>query len=253
MSALTEPMGTPTRPWKGLRLALLLGVVAASISACASGRKISAEYEHKRASLDGREVQVGYFADVRPVRQLAPDLCWAASLEQALAHQGVEIDQKRIVELAEVESGSNADRTITAFWWRQTLLIFDAPLRDGSKVWVRTDIDGWAELSPILSETTFVRKIARELDANRIPLVGISSGNGGGHVVTIIGAAFPIGERVAIDEIVGFVIYDPLTGERQLVPVRQLFDVFIAMFYVTTHDSAAAAITAGYLSTKNLR
>jgi len=231
-----------------------LGVLVACLAACASARKIDAEYGHFRTFLDGREVVVSYFEDVRLVRQSAPDLCWAASLEQALAHQGVQIDQQQIVALAKPDAEENEDRSINAFWWRQMLALFEAPLSDGSKVWVRTEIDGWAELAPILSDRTFVRKIGRELGGDRIVLVGISSGSGGGgHVVTVIGAAFPVGvERLTIDSIAGFLVYDPLTGKLDLVSVQQLFDRFVAMFYVTTHDSAKSAITSAYTSTKNV-
>lgn len=222
-----------------------VGIVAASLIACSTGREVSSEYNQFPTTLNGRDVVVAHFKGVRRVYQAAPDVCWAAAMEQALAHQGVELDQRRLVEMAEEEFGAKGDRRLNLFWWQFAFRIFQAPLSGGSEVWVRTDADGWEIGAPILSVRTFQRKIGRELAANRIALVGISTGDGGGHVVTVFGAAFPIDDRkLTIGNTVGYLVYDPLTAKVQLISLRDLFSQFAGMVYITTHDSGIGAATA---------
>jgi len=225
-----------------------LGFIALLLTAnCAAVRKNNPpEVGQARAKLDGQDVVVGYFKDFRRVQQTASDLCWAACLEQALKFQGVDTDQKRILEKVYSQADAKADRTINMFWWRQLLSITDERLHDGSKVWVRLDMDG--EPTPILSIRTFVRKIARELNQFRIPIVGISE-HGVGHMVTVIGFACPIEvKRVTPNDIVGFLIYDPYDAKPQLKSAEELFKISKALVYVTIFDSAMGAAT-GELST----
>lgn len=232
-----------------LRVALL-GVIAASLTACCTARQITAEYTQERASLQGRNVVVAHFKNVRKVRQDTPDTCWAASLEQALAHQGVDTDQERIVKKVYPKSDAVADRTINMFRWRQELFITSERLRDGSEVWARSDIDGGHE-GPILLSSTFARKTAFELSHKRIPLVGISDEKRGGHIVTVIGFAYPIEvKRPTADQIVGFVIYDPLTTEPELLSTEELFKRSAHLVYVTTYDSAGGVVGGEYCSAK---
>lgn len=227
-----------------------LSFIAVSLTACCTARKITPEYVHARARLNGRDLTVGYFKNVRQVQQAAPDLCWAASLEQALAHQGVDTDQKRIAERAYPKSDAAANRTMSMFGLRLDRSITDEHLQDGSEVWARTDIDGGVE-GPILLSSTFVSKIYFELQRNRIPLVGISTEHGAGHVVSVIGLAFPIGtKRLTSDQVVGLLIYDPLTSVAQLQSTEELFERSVALVYVTTYDSAAGAIGGLYCSAK---
>jgi hypothetical protein len=193
-------------------------------------------------------VFVGYFKDFRRVQQAAPDVCWAAGLEQALAFQGVDADQTRILEKVYSLADAKTDRTINMFWWRQLLSITNERLRDGSEVWVRLDWDGGS--TPILSIRTFVRKIARELDQFRIPLVGISTEPGVGHIVTVIGFAIPIEvKRVTPDDIVGFLIYDPFTAKPRLLSANELFKISKGLIYVTIFDSAVGAATGEHSTT----
>jgi hypothetical protein len=235
-----------------------LGVIAVSLTACSSTatREVPpASWGQYRATLSGQDVVVAFFEDIRHVQQTRPDLCWAASLEQALVHQGVDTDQKRLAEEVFPKAGANVSQTMNMFSWQQVLELSQERLFNGSEVWVRMDIDGWSGGTPILSARTFVLKIARELNAFRIPLVGISTTESGhGHIITVIGFAKP-SEVGAItnpaDQIVGFLVYDPLIGEPQLFSTEELFRRFIALVYVTTHDSAAAAIAAQMSSTKN--
>lgn len=260
MSSLSNPTSSANRLSSMLLLVSWLGAIAASLSACSSSREIPAEevtseYEQVATTLngrpDGRKVVVSYFKGVKRVHQTASDLCWAASLEQALAHQGVDIDQDGIVKEVHFKSDTNADKRIDMWRWRQDLELLQERLRNGSNVWVRTYLDGSYE-GPILSIRTFVRKIGRELGANRMLLVGISLPEmGSGHIVTVIGAAFPIeAERLTIEEIVGFLLYDPLTSEPYLVSSEELFKYFVMLAYVEVYDSLAAALIGEYSSTK---
>lgn len=228
-----------------LRIACL-GAIASSLSACSSAREVTAEYDQLIARLNDQDVVVYYFNDIRMVHQTAQDLCWAAALEQALAHQGADVDQGRIVETVFPGSSAHLDRTINAFSLFFTP-IFAVPLRDGSEVWVAIDAEGSEMGKFILFSDIFGKKLHSELQAKRIPLVGISTGNGGGHIVTVIGEAFPLswGNSRWIDqtgESVGFLIYDPLTAKINLLSTEELFNNYVALFYVTTHDSQIGAI-----------
>lgn len=232
-----------------LRVAWLGFTAVLLIAGCAAVRENTRpQFGRAQANLDGHDVIVGYFKDFRRVQQSAPDVCWAASLEQALAIQGVETDQTRIQEKVYPKAEPNTDRTINMLWWQQLLAITQERLRDGSEVWVRLDWDGGAR--PILSIRTFVRKIARELGQFRIPLVGISTAPGVGHIVTVIGFAKPIDVKqiTTSDDIVGFLIYDPLTAKPQLMSAEKLFKISKALIYVTIFDSGMGAAT-GELST----
>jgi hypothetical protein len=233
-----------------------LGIIVVSLGACSTPRKIlPVPWSSYRATLNAQQVLVREFPNIRRVQQSRQDHCWAASLEQALAHQGVDTDQERIADEVYPKIDPNLDQTLNMFWWEQMLSILEEHLNDGSKVWVRTDIDGWQGGSPILSIRTFVSKIARELDAFRMPLIGISTEPGRGHIETVIGFAMPIEVKKITsppDQLVGFVIYDPFTGKSQLVSTEQLFEQFVALVYVTTYDSAAAAIMGVNSSTKNV-
>jgi hypothetical protein len=230
-----------------LGVAWIVFIGVSLIAGCATVRENTPpEVGQARAKLDGQDVVVGYFKDFRRVQQTASDLCWAACLEQALTFQGVDTDQKRIVEKVYSQADAKADRTINMFWWRQLLAITEERLLDGSKVWVRLDMDGGP--TPILSIRTFVRKIARELSLNRIPIVGISE-HGDGHMVTVIGSAYPIEvKRLTTDQIVGFLIYDPYDAKPRLKSAEELFEISRALVYVTIFDSAMGAAT-GELST----
>jgi hypothetical protein len=232
-----------------LRRVAWLGFIAVLlIAGCATVRENTAQYGQARAKLEGQDVVVGYFKDFRPVQQATPDVCWAACLEQALAFQGVDTDQKRIIEKVHPQADTNAERTINQFWWQQLLSITEERLLDGSEVWARLDMDGGLP-RPILSIRTFVRKIARELSLNRIPIVGISTEHGVGHMVTVIGAAYPIDvKRLTTDQIVGFLIYDPLTAKPRLMSATELFKISKALVYITIFNSAVGAAT-GELST----
>lgn len=137
-----------------------LGCMVVSVTACCFAREIYIGKEglaEQRSKLDGRDVVVGYFKDIRVVKQDAPDLCWAASLELALAHQGVDTDQTRIAQRVYPKSDAGADRTLNMFWWHQMLQGWEDQLRDGTPVWVRNDLDGGAE-GPILASFTLRKK-----------------------------------------------------------------------------------------------
>jgi hypothetical protein len=211
----------------------------------------SARFSQFPARLNGEGVVVSYFADLRPVRQDAADLCWAACLEQALAFQGVEVTQREIVEEVFPKARPGADRSLDMFWFHQYLSIDRAHRPDGTEVWYRTDIDGDVD-APILSIRTFRRKLGWELAANRIVLAGLRNPGGGGHVVNIVGAAFPITDRtLQADRIVGYLLYDPSSGRPDLLSDAELFDRCAAMIYVTVYATAAAATTGGMVSTKS--
>ncbi len=232
-----------------IRVACLGFIAVSLIAGCATVRENTAQYGQEPAKLDSQDVVVTYFKDFRRVKQAAPDICWAACLEQALAFQGVDTDQKRILEKAYPQADTKADRTINQFWWHQLLLITDERLVDGSEVWVRLDMDGGYR-GTILDISTFMRKIANELGHNRIPLVGITTEHGAGHMVTVVGVAYPIHvERLRADQIAGFLIYDPFTAETQLRSVEGLFRISTkTLVYVTMFDSGLGAAT-GELST----
>jgi hypothetical protein len=233
-----------------LRRLAWFGFIALSlIVSCAAVRKNTPpDFGQAKAKLDDQDVVVAYFKNFRRVQQAAPDVCWAAGLEQALAFQGVETDQARILEKVYSQADAKTDRTINMFWWRQLLSITNERLRDGSEVWVRLDWDGGP--TPILSIRTFVRKIARELDQFRIPLVGISTEHGVGHIVTVIGFAVPIEvKRVTPDDIVGFLIYDPLTATTRLLSTKELFKISRGLIYVTIFNSAMGAATGEHSTT----
>jgi hypothetical protein len=228
-----------------------LGFIAASLTACCGAREITPEYGQERATLNGRDVVVSYFKNVRRVQQSSPDICWAAALELALAHQGVDTDQNRIVKRVYPKADAVADRRLNMFWWRQELSVTSERLLDGSEVYARNDLDGGVE-GLILSSSTFTRKITFELVRNRIPLVGITTGRGGGHIVAVVGAAFPSEvKRLTPSEIVGFLIYDPLTAQPQLLSTEKLFELSTAtLVYVSTYDNAWRAIGGEYCSPK---
>ena len=100
--------------------------------------------------------------------------------------------------------------------------------------------------------STFARKALFELDKGRIPLLGMSTERGGGHIVSIVGAAFPIEiRRFQADAVLGFLIYDPLTATTQLKSTEDLFKRFKGLVYVTTYNSATAAVLGAYGSAKN--
>lgn len=233
-----------------------LGVIAVALSACSTPRQIPpTSWGSYRATLNSQQVLVREFTNIRRPQQSRRDHCWAASLEQALTHQGVDTDQERIADEVYPKTDPSLDQTLNMFWWEQMLSILEEHLDDGSTVWVRTDIDGWQGGAPILSIRTFVSKIARELNAFRIPLIGISTEPGRGHIETIIGFAVPVEVKNITsppDQLVGFVTYDPYSGKSQLVSTEQLFEQFVALVYVTTYDSTAAAIMGVNSSTKNV-
>jgi hypothetical protein len=236
-----------------LRVALLVFIAVSLIAGCATVRETPRpKFEQAQAKLDGQDVVVGYFKDYRRVQQAAPDLCWAACLEQALAFQGVDTDQRRVVEHFYSQADSEADRTINEFWLRQNFITHER-LTNGSEVWARVDIDGGAVPS-MLATSTFVRKISRELNYFRIPIVGISTEHGVGHMVTVVGFAIPIEVKRQITpaDIVGFLIYDPLTAEPRLMSSEKLFKISKALVYVTTYDSATGVVTGEFSSTLHI-
>ena len=235
-----------------------LGAVAASLVACSAPVPLEVpqpSWSAHRTTLNGQPVVAQYFTDYRRVRQSRPDRCWAAALEQALAHQRVDTDQERIAAEVYSTADKNSDQTLNMFWWQQKLSISEAQLNNGSKVWFRTDVDGWSSGAPVLSIRTFVLKIARELNAARITLVGESTGGSRGHIVTVIGFVKPADVTKItspVDQLVGFVVYDPLVGEAQVVSTDELFKSYAALVYVVTFDSAQAAVMGHLSSTKNV-
>lgn len=230
----------------------LLATIVTSLTACCTARRITPEYDQAAATLNGRDVVVSYFKDFRRVRQDAPDLCWAAALEVALAHQGVDIDQKRIAQQVYPKADATADRTITMFQWRQDLRLMIERLHNGSEVVVRTDLDGGLE-GPISTSASLTRRINWEIGHNRIPLVGISTGRGSGHIVAVIGAAFPLEDReLTPSRIVGFLIYDPLDGTGKLFSPKELYERFVGAVYVTTYNSVFAGGFGGSCSARNI-
>jgi hypothetical protein len=223
----------------------------ATVTGCVSERPSPEHWGQFPAELEGRRVVVSYFAGLRPVRQEAADLCWAACLEQALAHQGVAADQARIVQEVYAKDGGDSNRSISLFWWHQNLSITRDHLTDGREIWYRTDIDGDID-APILSILTFRNKVAREFLANRIIIAALRNPDGTGHMVTIVGAAFAItSPTLTTDRVLGYQIYDPNSGEAGLLTDRELFRRLSALIYVTTYDSAGAAVTGQFASTKN--
>lgn len=236
-----------------------VGVVAISLLACSAPAPLEAPqpaWAAHRTTLNGQPVVVQYLTDIRRVRQSRPDRCWAAALEQALAHQKVDTDQGRLAaEVYSTVDDKNSDQTLTMFSWQQRLSISQVRLNNGSEIWFRTDVDGWSGGAPVLSVRTFILKIARELKAARITLVGKSTGNGRGHIVTVIGFAKPAG-LVTItnpaEQFVGFVVYDPLDGEARVVSIDELFESYTALVYVVTYGSARDAAMGHLSSTKNV-
>jgi len=236
---------------KALRIAWI-GFIAASLTGCCSAREIKPEYGKERARLNGQDVVVLYFKNLRRVQQSAPDLCWAASLELALAHQGVDTEQSRIANRVYPKADAATDRTLDMFWWNQYLGITEERLRNGSAVYVLNEVDGGLA-GPILESSTYSRKIAFEIGHDRIPLIGLSTRRGGGHVVAVIGAAWPSGtKKSTVDHIVGFLIYDPLTTETLLLSNDELFERSTKeLVYVTTYESLGGTVRGVNCSAKN--
>jgi hypothetical protein len=228
----------------------LLVLTGASLIACCSVREITADTDQFESQLDNQAVVVVYFPHVTPVRQVQPDLCWAASLEQALVHQGVAINQLQLAALVQAEAGTHENPPISLFWWHQLLVINKFQLASGTPVYARCDIDG--DLGGvILLSATMAKRLAFEVLASRIPLVGISTGNRRGHVMTVIGAAFPANlRRFTPDDAVGFLLYDPLTTKSHLESTEQLWAHFGASVYVTTYATMTGAAASNSCSGK---
>jgi hypothetical protein len=221
-----------------------VGLVAlsASLGACKVGRPINAEYAQFREKLDGDDVIVAYFKDAKWVRQSAPDLCWAAGLEQALIRQDVDIDQARIVEImyprSDGTSGTVSHTTNFINW--QFHPVLEARLQNGSKVWIRLDV---YRRKASNFRSRYIQAIGRELWSDRIVLAGISTQPGQGHIVTIIGAAYPLHTKMLnASEMLGFLIYDPLTAKPYLVSIADFYNRMELIISVLTFDSAAPAI-----------
>jgi len=209
------------------------------LAACSGPREATSDYGQFRAKLDGDDVLVEYIKDIRWVRQSAPNLCWAASLEQALDRQGVELDQQRILQKFYPESDEKEGRTSNLLQWYLSP-VFSDRIRDGSEVWIRLVVD---HHDYEMYRYDFVSEIADELSANRVPLVGISTGFGEGHVVTVIGAAYPIDSKwLTTWRIVGFLVYDPLTAKPYLVSANELYRKSEIIVSVTSFSSQTEAI-----------
>jgi hypothetical protein len=222
-------------------IALATGLITESIACTSTVRLFRPALIAGKGRLHGELVNLAVFKDVRRVHQSAPDLCWAAALEQSLAQQGVDTNQDRLLTLAHVDTAPNVDHTLTPFMWQQNLEISEQTSTDGKAVWVRNDLDGGA-LGPILDEETFIRKVYFELDIGRAPIVCVSLQGGGGHCVTVVGAAFSRADPVLSEGgIKGFVVYDPLTTLPALVSTKELYDRFTTLVYVTTYTSMTGA------------
>lgn len=243
-----------------LFLCLVFSPIFSRPSVAESPRKNEPELEVYKTTLDdlGLKVVVVRFKDVRYVKQADTDLCWAACLEQALVFQGVDTDQKRILEKVYQNAGSQADKTINRFQWSQYLTITRERLNNGAEVWTRLDMDGggiWpAQSLPISSIQIFKRKIFRELDWGRIPIIGISTENGTGHMYTIIGMEIPESKveqnkPIRPDDIVAFWIYDPLKARRGLFTAESLFEAHDLLVYITLFDTGVGASTGLYHTT----
>ena len=234
-------------------LCLVFGPIFSCPSVAESPRKNEPELEVYKAKanwLDDLKVVGVRFKDVPYVKQADTDLCWAACLEQALVFQGVDTDQKRILEKVYHNADSQADKTINRFQWSQYLTLTRERLSNGAEVWTRLDMDGggiWpAQSLPITSIQIFKRKIFRELDWGRIPIIGISTENGTGHMYTIIGMVTPEfkvkqNETIRPDDIVAFWIYNPLTARRGLFTAEYLFEAHDLLVYITIFNTGTGA------------
>ena len=140
------------------------------------------------------------------------------------------------------------------FMTRTNLGIKKWRLTNGSKVFARVDWDGVGGLRPILNPQKFKRKILYEFDHSRLPIVGISTEPGVGHMVTLIGLAMPVGldpVNFKPDDIVGYVIYDPFTAKTQLMADEELYKIHKVLVYVTLFNNwFGANIGAGHTTLK---
>ena len=224
-----------------------LATLTIGLGACRFGRNINAQYAQFRAKLDGKDVLVAYFKDVKWVRQSAPDLCWAAALEQALVRQDVDIDQERIVERTYPHSEEAPERTphTTNFLNWQLRPVMEARLRNGSVVWVHLDV---FRRQADHYRYSYIEAIGEELWSDRIVLAGIATGHGQGHVVTVIGAAYPINvKKLNSMDMLGFLIYDPLNAKPLLVSIDDFYDNMELIISVATFESAlSATLYCGY-------
>ena len=114
-----------------------------------------------------------------------------------------------------------ASLTLRIFMGWQLRPVMDARLRNGASVWVRLDVFRRTADNP---RGRYVQAIGRELSSDRIVLAGIGTAPGQGHIVTVIGAAHPINTRRLIStEMLGFLVYDPLTAKPYLVSIKELY------------------------------
>jgi len=212
-----------------------------TLVACASARRVNTELREDRGALGDRPVVVMSLDGVRAVRQEAPDSCWAACLEQALALQGVDITQSQLLKMVYPDAETRNDRSLSLFWWHQHLAITEQRLLDGAVVWCRCDIDGHA-LAPILLSETMAKKLTYELSKRRIPVIGVTTKDGSAHMLSVVGAAFPDNaEPRTWNTVIGFLLYDPMTTRKSLVSTETLFKHFAGLVYVTTYDGGLAA------------
>jgi hypothetical protein len=209
------------------------------LTACSGPRPVSSDYGQFRSTLEGDDVLVAYYKDYQSVQQSAPDLCWAAALQQSLGRLGVDIDQTQIVNKFYPGSDGKESRTSNLLQW-YLHPVFKEPIRNGSEAWIRLDID---HHDTDMYRYDFVAEVADELSANRIPLIGISTGLGQGHMVTVIGAAYPIDvKQLTTWRIRGFLIYDPLTARPYLVSSSDLYSKAEYIISVVAFDRQIEAV-----------
>ncbi len=215
--------------------ALCLSITLLSSGCASTLRVVKQERITRPMEYEGRQVRIAYFRDVAPVKQEAPDLCWAACMEQALALQGVVTTQQKLVEEAQLKG----DRSIDPFWWNQTLNITRQQLKDGTEVWAAADLDG-GMFGPILLEKTLTNKLVFELFNHRIPIVCTTDGSGGGHCVNVVGMAFEKGAQSS-DDVIAFLLFDPMTAAPRLETPARLLARLSSVVYVTTYLTGTGA------------
>jgi hypothetical protein len=210
---------------------------------CAAPRPVSSDYGQFRSTLDGNDVLVAYYKDYKHIRQDSPDLCWAAALQQSLARYDVETDQAAIIKRFYPESDGTGRQTSNLLRW-YLHPVFSEHTRNGTEVWIRLDLDHHGS---DMYEYEFTSEIADELSANRLPLLGISTGSGQGHMVSVIGAAYPIdAPALTTRRIRGFLVYDPLTAKPYLASTSDLYDATRELVSVYAFDrELEAAVYCG--------
>ncbi len=233
---------------------VILAVVG---TACCTLRPVPEKVDLFRGEFNGKPAVVMRLDEIRNVTQLKPDLCWAASLEQALAHQGVAIDQYGISEFVFPDARSEADRTIDMVTAHFKLRFLQFKGHDGSEVWAHVETDG-GPTAPMIHWVVLNRKLFYELQHRRITIAAIRNENGTGHMVTVIGGVFasqktdkPVDvDQFTRDDLRGFLIYDPLTAREYLVSSATLFDKLDGLIYVTTYATEGACLRSMGCSAK---